>query len=282
MRVDIEAAVAELTDGAGYLLIEGFYSPAEVREAHDLIYRLAEDEPQRTSHFHGDETVVTQQRIWNLIEKGEVFRRMVADERLLSVLPPILGDDFTLASYCANILFPGAPAQEPHVDYPYWDLHERSHFPRALNASFFLEVETLAMLDDFTVENGATALAPGSQKLAQWPTTETFDEQHIRITGPAGSLLLFPALTWHAGQRNASALPRAALLGAYTCKFVRPLEDWQRGLSPQTVAHCDARLRSLLGLDMPYPKVMDELPGVSSGGQRSHRRVNDPAAPTPA
>ena len=234
---------------------------------------LAGDEPARTSHFHGDDEVVTQKRVWNLIEKGEIFRTMAAEPRMLAILERILGDGLSLGSIAANVLYPGAPAQEPHIDYPYWDLHARDSFPATLNASFFLGVESLIMLDDLTEENGATALVPGSQKWAEWPTVEAFEAKKIRLTGRAGTLVLFPAFMWHAGQENRSDAPRAVVLGCHVSKFVRPLEDWRAGLSPETVGALSPRLRELLYLDHPYPAVMDELPGRSSEGTRSKREL---------
>ena len=215
MPVDIEHAINDLTIGPGYARLEGFYSREQTEEARRLVYQLAEGEPQRTTHFLGTETVPTQKRVWNLIEKGRVFQDIASDERLLAILEGIVGD-VRLASFAANVLFPGAPAQEPHVDYPYWDLHRPETFPRGLNASFFLEVELLVMLDDFTEENGATALMPHSQHRTEWPNVAEFDHKSIRVLGPAGTLLLFPALTWHAGQANRGKHWRAALLGAYT------------------------------------------------------------------
>ena len=271
--IDVEAAVAELTEGAGFVRFEGFYSPAETRQAREIIYAAAGREPSRTSHFHGDDDVTTQKRVWNLVEKGEIFRTMAAEPRMLAILEPVLGRGLSLGSIAANVLYPGAPAQEPHIDYPYWDLHARDSFPATLNASFFLGVESLIMLDDLTEENGATALVPGSQKWATWPTTEAFEEKKIRLTGPAGTLVLFPAFMWHAGQENRTDAPRAVVLGCHVSKFVRPLEDWKAGLSAETVNALRPRLRELLYLDHPYPAVMDDLPGRSSEGTRSKRQL---------
>ncbi len=267
--VDIEKAVEELCDGKGYLLFEGYFSQEQVAEARELIYSLSAEEPARASHFYGDENETTQKRVWNLPEKGAIFRTMLSDPKTLAIMEPILGDDLMLSSYAANVLYQGAPAQEPHVDYPYWDLHARAHWPRTLNSSFFLAVETVVMLDEFTEENGATALVPGSQKQCRWPDADEFQARHIRVAAPAGSLFMFPALTWHAGQSNQTPKPRAALMGSYTCKSIKPIEDWSRCITAETIAQCDARTKALLGADYPYPAVMDALPARSSEGTLS-------------
>ena len=72
--------------------------------------------------------------------------------------------------------------------------------------------------------------------------------------------------------RKAVALaqqPRAALLGSYTCKSIKPIEDWSRCITAETIAQCNDRTKALLGAGYPYPAVMDALPGRSSEGTRS-------------
>lgn len=270
---DVETAVEELCNGQGYLLLEDFFPRELVAEAREQIYRCVEDEPARTSHFYGDEVNAAQARVWNLPAKGQVFRDLCADERMLALMRPILGDDLMLSSFAANVLHPGAQAQEPHVDYPYWDLHARNRWPRALNASYHLAVESVIPLDEFTVENGATAIVPGSQKLARWPDAAEFGARQVRVTMLPGTLLLFPALLWHAGQTNRSGASRAALLGSYTIKSIKPIEDWSRCISRNEALGYDETMQGLLGVDYPYPAVMDALPGRSSEGARSRESI---------
>lgn len=270
---DVESAVAELSEGSGYVVLEDFFAPDLVRRARERIYELVAAEPGRTSHFYGDDVNRAQSRVWNLPAKDEVFRRLCADERMLAILRPILGEDLMLSSFAANVLHQGARAQEPHVDYPYWDLHDRERWPRGLNASYFLAVESVIPLDEFTVENGATAIVPGSQQLARWPDTELFAERHIRVTMRPGALLLFPALMWHAGQSNLTDASRAAILGSYTMKSIKPIEDWSRCIDREEALGYDQAMQDLLGLQYPYPAVMDRLPGRSSEGSRSKKSI---------
>ncbi len=276
---DIESAVEELCNGRGYLLLEDFYPARLVAAARERIYRLVQEEPDRTSHFYGDEVNAAQSRVWNLPAKGAAFRELCSDERLLAIMRPILGDDLMLSSFAANVLHSGAQAQEPHVDYPYWDLHARNRWPRSLNASYHLAVESVVPLDEFTVENGATAIAPESQKLARWPTPEEFEQRRIRATMRPGSLLLFPALLWHAGQANRSDSSRAAVLGSYTVKSIKPIEDWSRCIDREEALGYGQPMQDLLGLHYPYPAVMDKLPARSSEGVRSKDSILSAVGP---
>ncbi len=271
--LDVESCVEQLCHGTGFLVFENFFPEEMTSIARSRIYQLLSEEPQRTAHFYGDEENPAQKRVWNLPAKGNVFRDMCSDERILAILKPILGQDLMLSSFAANVLYPDAQAQEPHVDYPYWDLHARDRWPRTLDASYHLAVESVIALDPFTLENGATAIVPESQKLACWPNPEKFSKCHIRVTMQPGSLLLFPALMWHAGQTNQTSDSRAALLGSYTMKSIKPIEDWSRCVDRQEALNYNQSMQDLLGLHYPYPAVMDDLPSRSSEGARSRLSI---------
>ena len=75
-----------------------------------------------------------------------------------------LGSEFTCGSYCASRLMPGAPGQELHIDYPYWDYYKTETFPMGLNSSFPQNCQATIPLDICSELSGATAYVPGSQK----------------------------------------------------------------------------------------------------------------------
>ena len=284
MSLDIDRTVRELTQGRGYVILERHFDAETVAEARSRLMELAGPAPQEpepvdretiesiTTRAPGTDKLVNNVEVWNLIDKGEIFRTMAAEPRMLEIMAPILGADLMLGSWAGRVLFPGAPAQEPHVDYPYWDLFNRGNWPRTISDSFHLAVEAVVMLDDFTAENGATGLLPGSQRMCRWPDPDEFERRGIQATGPAGSLILFPALMWHGGQGNRSDTSRAAVLGCYVSKSIRPIEDWPRCVSAETLAACEPRLIKLLGADYPYPADMDHLPRPADGKGDEEKR----------
>ena len=99
---------------------------------------------------------------------------------------------------------PGYGQQGLHADW----------IPRAPGTPYYV-VTSIWMLDDFTPDNGATRLVPGSHRvvkplpkpLAQ-PLAHHPDERIV--TGRAGSLLVFNGHVWHSGRRNDSAGARRA------------------------------------------------------------------------
>jgi len=77
-------------------------------------------------------------------------------------------------------------------------------------------ITALWMLDDFTPENGATRVVPGSHRFAR-PLVKDFAQplarhrDEIIILGRAGTVLMFNGYLWHSGRRNDSNGPRRAV-----------------------------------------------------------------------
>jgi ectoine hydroxylase-related dioxygenase (phytanoyl-CoA dioxygenase family) len=77
-------------------------------------------------------------------------------------------------------------------------------------------ITALWMLDDFTLENGATRVVPGSHRITR-PLSKDLAQPLARhrdekiIVGRAGSVLMFNGYLWHSGRRNDSKGPRRAV-----------------------------------------------------------------------
>ena len=254
-------AVAELLDGNGYVMLPQVFTPQEIAEARAIVMRESDRDAAKVTHFHGQhaDRVHLQRRVWNLLNKGDVFVAMVQREPIVSIMRAFLGDEFILGSIAANRLLPGGPGQELHVDYPYWDLHKRSSFPARVNPSFPLNAQATVLLDDFTEENGATAIVPGTQKLARYPETpDRLPPETVRMVGRAGDVAVFFGLAWHCAMPNESAADRTGILIQYLPKFIKPMEDQIRGTRADVLAAASPLLRQLVGLDYPYPQLLDE------------------------
>ncbi|WP_422365867.1 phytanoyl-CoA dioxygenase family protein [Pelagibius sp.] len=265
-----DAIVRELLDGRGYVVLPQVFSPAEIRQARDLIMRFSDQDTAKATHFQGAnaEKLHLQRRVWNLLNKGQIFVDMVQREPIVSIMKRFLGTEFILGSIAANRLLPGGPGQELHIDYPYWDMYKRESFPSGINPSFPLNAQVSILLDDFTEENGATAIVPGSQKLARYPSdADRAQAKPDRLIGKAGDAAIFFGMAWHAAMPNESKGDRTAILIQYLPKFVKPMEDQVRGLDPEVLAAASPLLRQLVGLDYPYPQILDEAEAGNAEGR---------------
>ncbi len=248
---DLEAIVAELTKGRGYVLLEGLIDRATVAEAKARLIELATVEigPKSLPSV----MMQVEDQIYNLIDKGRVFERMAEEPTILAVFSRILGSELKIGSLAARIVHRESDPQPPHLDYPYWDFDKQATFPKGLNGSFFLNCQATIMIDDFTTENGATLVAPGTQRDSRFPTSDEFDPMGESVTGPAGSVMLMTGLLWHRAGENRTETPRIGILGQYLAKFVKPMEDQRRGVRQEVIERASPTLRALLGVDSPYP-----------------------------
>jgi ectoine hydroxylase-related dioxygenase (phytanoyl-CoA dioxygenase family) len=269
VETHLDEIVATLLGGAGAIVIDAVYDAAEIAEARALLMHYSDREGGKVTHFQGAnvDKLDLQRRVWNLLNKGEIFEAMTQHPAVIAIAAAFLGDEFHMGSIAANRLLPGGPGQEPHIDYPYWDLYKRSSFPTNINSSFPMNLQATILIDDFTEHNGATAFVPFSQGDLLYPDDrEAFDRAAVRMIGRAGDVVVFNGMCWHCAMPNESDSDRTGVLVEYLPKFVRPLED-HSVVRAEVVERATPMLRQLLGIDYPYPQVLDEAEAVNAEGR---------------
>jgi len=269
---DPDTIIEELLHGGGAVGISGLFTPEDVTEARAIVMAYSENAAEKVTHFQGaaeqDGKINLQRRVWNLLAKGEVFSRMAAHPALMQILRKFLGTEFIMGSIAANRILPGGPGQEPHVDYPYWDFHKPETHPIGLNGSFPMNAQVSVLLDPFTVESGATGYVPGSQKELRYPTAEDrFYERCEQMTGEPGDVALFYGVTWHCAMPNRADHDRSAILIQYLPKWVKPMEDMPAALPQSFLDAASPDMRQLLGLNYPYPEVLDAARAGNAEGR---------------
>jgi hypothetical protein len=129
---------------------------------------------------------------------------------------------------------------------------------RTFTGEFRLILNLLLMLDDFTLENGATHLLTGSHARPERPSTEAFLRDTHRLTGKAGTICLFDSNLWHAAGQNRTDTPRRAITLTFSKGLVKPQFDYIRFFGEARVAEMDPRLRQMLGWNARVPASLDE------------------------
>jgi ectoine hydroxylase-related dioxygenase (phytanoyl-CoA dioxygenase family) len=273
-NLDIDAIVAELLHGNGAVTLRGLFTPAEIAEARAIVMHEsnADERGGKVTHFQGDAEragrINLQRRVWNLLAKGEIFSRMAAHPAIMKVMRAFIGSEFIMGSIAANRILPGGPGQEPHIDYPYWDFHSPETHPVRINASFPLNAQATIMLDPFTEETGATAYVPGSQRDLRYPDeSDRFFERCERMLGEPGDTVIFFGAAWHCAMPNHSGIDRSAIITQYLPKFVKPMENMPAALPEAFVKNASADIRQLLGLNYPYPEILDAARGGNAEGR---------------
>jgi ectoine hydroxylase-related dioxygenase (phytanoyl-CoA dioxygenase family) len=270
----IQVWIDEMLHGKGYFILPQVFTPEEIAEARQIIMDDSNRAAPKVTHFQGQnqDKLHLQRRVWNLLNKGDIFVTMLKREPIVSIVKAFLGDEFILGSIAANRLLPGGPGQELHVDYPYWDIYKRSSFPTNINPSYPLNMQATILLDDFTEENGATAIVPHTQKLGRYPDEPAkLPPETERMVGKAGDVAVFYGLCWHCAMPNNSDKDRTGLLIEYLPKFVKPLEDQLSGVRKEVIDKGGDFVRQLVGLAYPYPQLLDKAEGGNQEGYYSQK-----------
>lgn len=244
-------------DELGYTVIPGLVDPEWLQALRARVEALFEEEGENAGHEFRQEPHA--RRLANLVDKGEVFERVIAHPALLELVEHVLGPEFKLSSLNARSTNPFAPEPQPlHTDM--------GLLPDARGACV---CNSVWMLDEFTAENGATRVVPGSHRWNRLPREAMPDPlaahpDEVLLTGPAGSVAVYNAHLWHGGTANRTNRHRRAL-HAFFVRRDQPQQQHQKALlRPETQARLSPRMRWLLALDDPLNDELSQArPGLS-------------------
>ena len=127
-----------------------------------------------------------------------------------------------------------------------------------------LQLSAMWALQDFTAENGATRLVPGSHKL------ELEDSEHVREESvcdavmPKGSVLFYMGRTVHGGGANRSNAPRAGLINTYSLGWLQPEVNHCLTYSPELVKRFPEPIPRLIGYQS-HGRHLGLFPGDPDG-----------------
>lgn len=233
--------VCELLDADGYAIVEGVLSREEAAAKRDELTAILDSTPTGRNDFEGFST----RRIYNLFAKTRCFDGPATHPLVLGVLDRLLGEGYQLSAPTGIEIAPGETQQVLHRDdgiYPVPRPHAE------------IVVNTMWALDDFTLENGATHVVPGSQKWAsdRRPDNSTPIERAVM---DAGSVMIFVGQVMHGGGANNSDRKRLGVVVEYCAGWVRPQENHVIGVPPEVVRGLPRRLQELLGYNIAPPFI---------------------------
>ncbi len=184
-------------------------------------------------------------RLADLVNKGEVFDIFYTHPQLLATVTQVIGLELKLSALNYRAALPGKGSQKLHADW-----HE------AVSSSNYQVCNSIWLLDDFTKDNGATRLVPGSHQLGILPQEDLDDPwathpDEILIEAPAGTVVIFNSHVWHGGTVNRTNVPRRAI-HSYFCRRNQPQQvDQQRYIRPETYERLSEEARWILGVIEP-------------------------------
>jgi ectoine hydroxylase-related dioxygenase (phytanoyl-CoA dioxygenase family) len=176
-------------------------------------------------------------RIYNLLAHGPLYERIPIYPAVLEIVEKVLDPGLLVSSLSSIAIGPGEIGQPIHADDQLIPL-PRPH-PQII-------CNTMWALTDFTEENGATRVVPGSHLADQAPDLSQH-HQTIPAEMPKGSVLVFVGSLWHGGGANRTNERRVGIAMNYCAGFIRQQENQQLGLPPELVRTFPRRLQELVG-----------------------------------
>ncbi len=306
------AALQSNIDEFGYCLVKDAISPDQLTAARQRLLEQAQAEleagaafedggaKQQWGNFTDEEGRVRReafsskaggvnQRVWALINKGVVFRELLAQPTMRAVVGHVLGQDYLLSSYGANIAKPGGIAMNLHTDQ-WWmpePIHRRPNPVPAGSLTRELSnrvddypamiappvvVNVMWMLNDFSEANGATRIVPRSHLFGRRPDKERDkDVVSIPAEGVAGSAMIFDGRIWHGTGANISGENRLGVLTTFVAPQFRTQENYTVGASKAVIDNASPDLLALLGFKIwnAYGRVESPVAGYIKQGEQT-------------
>jgi ectoine hydroxylase-related dioxygenase (phytanoyl-CoA dioxygenase family) len=238
-RMSLTEAQRDQLDEQGFLPLPGALdrsTVASLRARFDELVGLEGDKAGIEVHQE-DGT----DRLANLVDKDPRFDVCWNNPVQLAAVAHVLGwNELKLFSLNARAALPDQGHQALHTDWG-----------AAVPAGLYQICNSVWMLDDFTADNGATRVVPGSHRWGQRPTDVLADPKashpdQVLVLGEAGTCVVFNSHLWHSGTTNRTDRPRRGLHAAFVRREHTQQTVQRDFLRPETLARLSAPQRYLL------------------------------------
>ena len=243
---DLERACEEVLN-LGYTVISSGYSNSIVknygiqfnktREAY--ITKYGESFLKDINEFHTIRAPLFSERS---------FVDLALNDNLTSLLRRILDGIFILNQSNGIINPPKLKYSQGswHRDLPYQ--HFVSSKPLSANALF--------CVDDFTIENGATAVIPGSHKSEAFPSEDYINRHAIQIEANAGDIIVMDSMVFHGGCKNNSNKERRGINHVYSLPFFKQQINVSKNLNEKEFSE---NHKEILGFKYTEPQSIEDF-----------------------
>jgi len=243
---DVDPAALEHLQTHGYVILPSLLSPEEVATVRDELAPHLKHFGRNP--FEGHKT----QRVYALLAKAPSIGRLVEHPDVLALIDRYLAPSYLLWGGLAINKHPGEVRQEYHVD------DEAGAPPRPRPPQ---GVSTMWALDDFTEENGATEIIPGSHLWGPEESAAADDARTFRAVMPAGSCLVWLGSLFHRGGSNHTDTTRLGITLQYCQPWLRQIENMPLAVPPEMAARYSKRVRAMLGYDLMNGTFMGYVDG---------------------
>jgi ectoine hydroxylase-related dioxygenase (phytanoyl-CoA dioxygenase family) len=227
---DQAAVLAALLDD-GFVVLPGLLSEellaAAVLHADSLLVGAGYSD----NSFDGRKT----RRAYGLLSDVGAFEALLTHPAVHSLVAARLGQVYQFGMLFLTAVDAGQGSQPLHFDAGVYPL------PRDIEA----ETNVIWALSDFTADNGATVVAPGSHL---WPDGRRPQEGELQpVVMRAGSAVVFSGRLWHGAGHNQTPATRRALICEHVLPWLRPADNHALAAAEQ-LKTLSPQLRRLAGV----------------------------------
>lgn len=233
-KEQIEGYASQI-EANGYTIVEDVLDAGELEALRDELKELEDTlgiKPHK-NFFEGTKTL----RAYNLLVHGERFWKLSVHRKVLPIIERILDPQCLISSLSSIGILPGERAQPIHADDQVIPI-AKPHAPIVCNSMW--------ALTDFTEQNGATRIIPGSHKRDHNPNFGSPYESEAAVMR-AGSVMVYDGAMWHGGGANQSDARRTGIAMNYCAGFIRQQENQQLGVPKERVKELPTRVQELIG-----------------------------------
>ena len=208
------AAVAEILARDGAVIVDDVVAPSVMDDVRAELAPWLDATPYGPDEFSGRHT----RRTGGLVARSKTCRELVMHPLVLGAAHELLKDGTSFQLHLTQVIAigPGEPAQTIHRDQWAFDFFP---FP----PGYDVQCNTIWALTDFTEENGATRVVPGSNRLAdRLPFTQ---DDTVPAEMRRGSVLIYSGSVYHGGGANRSNEVRAGINITYNRSWLRQEEN---------------------------------------------------------
>jgi ectoine hydroxylase-related dioxygenase (phytanoyl-CoA dioxygenase family) len=203
-------------DADGFLVLPGLFAGDRLEALRERTEAQQRAEGSAAGHEIGGQKGAAM--LADLINKGEEFESLFTEPAVLAAAHHVVGN-VRVNSLNFRAALPGEGHQHLHSDWG-----------KPVDEGDYHLCNSMWLLDDFTPDNGATRVVPGSHRWTRVPADDLADPTAAHpdeqlLLGEAGTVVIFNAHLWHGGTLNRTGIPRRGLTMSYCRRDERQQTD---------------------------------------------------------
>ncbi|WP_319444865.1 MULTISPECIES: phytanoyl-CoA dioxygenase family protein [unclassified Mycobacterium] len=248
----------------GFVIVDNLVSNEVMDRVAEELDDYIDLTPLGNDDFVGRHT----RRTGSLIPRSPASRELVTHPLVLDTTADLLHKATVYQLHLTQVIsvLPGETHQPLHRDELAWDF-----FPFPLD--YDVQCNTMWAMTDFTVENGATRIAPGSHLLEGKQTYEDDDPRIVRAEMERGSMFFYSGKVYHGAAANKTDSIRQGINITYCVGWVRQEENQYLSTPIEVARTLHDDLLKLMGYQMgglavgyirdfedPMAAIRDDMP----------------------